>query len=126
MVICASEKGEFLRGGAAGRWNWASEILIGGNISFQAGFYRPVWPHFVTYWTCLKSQVGHCCSVKNEFMKNPIRVAVTGAAGNIGYAILFRIASGEIFGADQPVILHLVDIEPALPALQGVVMELND
>ena len=59
-------------------------------------------------------------------MKNPIRVAVTGAAGAIGYSILFRLASGEVFGADQPLILHLVDIEPALPALHGVMMELDD
>jgi malate dehydrogenase len=59
-------------------------------------------------------------------MKDPIRVAVTGAAGAIGYSILFRLASGEVFGADQPVILHLVDIEPALPVLQGVMMELDD
>jgi malate dehydrogenase len=59
-------------------------------------------------------------------MKAPIRVAVTGAAGQIGYSLLFRIASGSMFGADQPVILHLIEIEPALPALQGVVMELQD
>jgi malate dehydrogenase len=59
-------------------------------------------------------------------MKNPIRVAVTGAAGQIGYSLLFRIASGSMFGADQPVILHLVEVEPALPALGGVVMELQD
>jgi malate dehydrogenase len=58
--------------------------------------------------------------------KTPIRVAVTGAAGAIGYAILFRVASGEVFGPDQPVILHLVDIPDALPVLQGVVMELED
>lgn len=56
----------------------------------------------------------------------PIRVAVTGAAGQIGYSLLFRIASGAMFGPDQPVILHLLEIEPALPALQGVVMELDD
>src|SRR5262249_49392568 len=56
----------------------------------------------------------------------PIRVAVTGAAGQIGYALLFRIASGAMFGPNQPVILHLIEIEPALPALQGVVMELHD
>ena len=56
----------------------------------------------------------------------PIRVAVTGAAGAIGYSLLFRIAAGELFGPNQPVILHLVDIEPALPVLQGVVMELDD
>ena len=56
----------------------------------------------------------------------PIRVAVTGAAGQIGYSLLFRIASGAMFGPDQPVILHLIEIEPALPALGGVVMELDD
>ncbi len=56
----------------------------------------------------------------------PIRVAVTGAAGQIGYALLFRIASGAMFGPNQPVILHLIEIEPALPALSGVVMELDD
>src|SRR5438477_883084 len=56
----------------------------------------------------------------------PLRVAVTGAAGQIGYSLLFRIASGAMFGPDQPVILHLVEIEPALPALTGVVMELDD
>jgi malate dehydrogenase len=59
-------------------------------------------------------------------MKSPIRVAITGAAGQIGYSLLFRIASGAMFGADQPVILHLIEIEPALPALGGVVMELDD
>lgn len=60
-------------------------------------------------------------------MSNPsIRVAVTGAAGAIGYSILFRIASGEMFGLNQSVILHLIDIDSALPALQGVVMELDD
>src|SRR6266850_4285600 len=56
----------------------------------------------------------------------PIHIAVTGAAGAIGYSILYRIAAGELFGPNQPVILHLVDIEPALPVLQGVVMELDD
>ena len=56
----------------------------------------------------------------------PIRVAVTGAAGQIGYSLLFRIASGAMFGPNQPVILHLIEIEPALPALNGVVMELED
>lgn len=59
-------------------------------------------------------------------MKAPVRVAVTGAAGQIGYALLFRIAAGDMLGRDQPVILHLLEITPALPALQGVVMELND
>ena len=59
-------------------------------------------------------------------MKSPIRVAVTGAAGQIGYSLLFRIASGSMFGPDQPVILHLIEVEAALPALGGVVMELQD
>ena len=59
-------------------------------------------------------------------MKTPIKVAVTGAAGQIGYSLLFRIASGAMFGPDQPVELHLIEIAPALPALQGVVMELQD
>src|SRR3989440_354012 len=56
----------------------------------------------------------------------PLRVAITGAAGQIGYSLLFRIASGAMFGPNQPVILHLIEIEPALPALGGVVMELDD
>lgn len=59
-------------------------------------------------------------------MKAPVRVVVTGAAGHIGYALLFRIAAGDMLGQDQPVILHLLEITPALPALSGVVMELND
>src|SRR3982751_5796143 len=56
----------------------------------------------------------------------PLHVAVTGAAGQIGYSLLFRIASGAMFGPEQPVILHLIEIEPALKALNGVVMELED
>ena len=59
-------------------------------------------------------------------MKSPLRVAVTGAAGQIGYALLFRVAAGEFLGRDQPVILQLLEIPPALPALDGVVMELDD
>lgn len=59
-------------------------------------------------------------------MKQPVRVAITGAAGNIGYALAFRIAAGDMLGPDQPVILHLLEITPALGALQGVVMEIND
>ncbi|MEO7478418.1 MAG: malate dehydrogenase [Lysobacteraceae bacterium] len=59
-------------------------------------------------------------------MKTPVRVAITGAAGQIGYALLFRIASGDMLGTDQPVILQLLEVTPALGALQGVVMELND
>ena len=59
-------------------------------------------------------------------MTNPLHIAVTGAAGQIGYSLLFRIASGSMFGPDQPVALHLIEIPPALPALEGVAMELDD
>ena len=59
-------------------------------------------------------------------MTTPVRVAVTGAAGQIGYSLLFRIASGAVFGPDQPVILQLLEITPALGALEGVKMELDD
>ena len=59
-------------------------------------------------------------------MKSPVRVAVTGAAGNISYGLLFRIAADDMLGPDQPVILNLIEIPPAMNALNGVVMELND
>ena len=59
-------------------------------------------------------------------MKSPIRVAVTGAAGHICYSLLFRIAAGEMFGSDQPVIFQLLEIPPAMKALEGVVMEIDD
>jgi malate dehydrogenase len=59
-------------------------------------------------------------------MTSPIKVAVTGAAGQIGYSLIFRIASGAMFGADQPIALHLIEIPNALGALEGVVMELHD
>ncbi len=59
-------------------------------------------------------------------MTSPIRVAVTGAAGQIGYSLVFRIASGQVFGPDQPVILHLVEVPPVMSALDGVHMELDD
>lgn len=59
-------------------------------------------------------------------MKQPVRVVVTGAAGQIGYSLIFRIAAGDMLGPDQPVILQLLEITPALGALNGVVMELND
>ncbi|MCH9754633.1 MAG: malate dehydrogenase [Gammaproteobacteria bacterium] len=58
--------------------------------------------------------------------KKPIKVAVSGAAGQIGYALLFRIASGQMFGHDQPVILHLLELDRSLPALHGTAMELDD
>ena len=59
-------------------------------------------------------------------MRNPVRVTITGAAGQIGYQLAFRIASGQMLGEDQPVILQLLEITPALPALDGVAMELDD
>jgi len=59
-------------------------------------------------------------------MKDPVRVAVTGAAGQIGYSLLFRIGAGEMLGPDQPVILQLVEIPPAMKAVEGVMMELED
>src|SRR6476661_8044847 len=59
-------------------------------------------------------------------MKKPVRVAVTGAAGQIGYQLIFRIAAGDMLGSKQPVILQLLEVTPALPGLNGVVMELND
>ena len=59
-------------------------------------------------------------------MKKPVKIAVTGAAGQIAYSLLFRIAAGQMLGADQPVILQLLEVTPALKALQGVVMELED
>src|SRR5205814_4949576 len=58
--------------------------------------------------------------------KAPIQVTVTGAAGQIGYSLLFKIASGDMFGADQPIVLRLLEIEPAMKALEGVAMELDD
>src|SRR5262252_2840460 len=59
-------------------------------------------------------------------MKKPVTVAITGAAGQIGYALAFRVASGQMLGADQPINLHLLEITPALGALNGVLMELSD
>ncbi|HET6629473.1 MAG TPA: malate dehydrogenase [Woeseiaceae bacterium] len=59
-------------------------------------------------------------------MNKPVRVTITGAAGQIGYQLAFRIASGQLLGPDQPVVLQLLEIQPALPALKGVVMELAD
>ncbi|WP_423823122.1 malate dehydrogenase [Salinisphaera sp. SPP-AMP-43] len=59
-------------------------------------------------------------------MKDPVRVAVTGGAGQISYSLIFRIATGEMLGHDQPIILQLLEIPPAMDALKGVIMELND
>src|SRR2546421_10018142 len=56
----------------------------------------------------------------------PIQVAVTGAAGQIGYSLLFRLASGQMFGPDQPIVLRMLEIEPAMKSLEGVAMELDD
>jgi malate dehydrogenase len=68
----------------------------------------------------------HRKSSPEHAMKKPINVTITGAAGQIGYALAFRVASGAMLGADQPVNLHLLEVTPALGALQGVVMELAD
>src|SRR5919206_3565600 len=57
---------------------------------------------------------------------SPVHVTVTGAAGQIGYALVHRIASGQLLGPDQPIVLRLLEIEPAMAALEGVVMELED
>lgn len=62
----------------------------------------------------------------SQFKKDPVHVAVTGAAGQISYSLLFRIASGAMLGEDQPVVLRLIEIEPAMKALEGVAMELDD
>src|SRR5436309_4831169 len=56
----------------------------------------------------------------------PVQVTVTGAAGQIGYSLLFRIASGQMFGPDQPIVLRMLEIEPAMKSLEGVAMELDD
>ncbi len=66
------------------------------------------------------------CDKEFNFMKSPVRVAITGGAGQIAYSLLFRIASGEMLGSDQPVILHLLEVPVALEALKGVAMELED
>ena len=55
-------------------------------------------------------------------MKSPLRVTVTGAAGNIGYALLFRIANGDLFGADQPVVLQMLEITPAMKGVEGCLL----
>src|ERR687893_348838 len=62
----------------------------------------------------------------SDVSTTPLKVAVTGAAGQIGYSLLFRLASGSLLGADRPIELRLLEIEPALKALEGVVMELDD
>jgi len=76
----------------------------------------------------LASQTSDCASRVEEFFVSPapLKVAVTGAAGQIGYSLLFRLASGALLGADRPIELRLLEIEPALKALEGVVMELDD
>src|SRR2546423_9790632 len=74
----------------------------------------------------LESQAIFSRLVRSSSMKAAVNVAITGAAGQIGYALAFRVASGQMLGADTPVNLHLLEVTPALPQLQGVVMELND
>jgi len=64
--------------------------------------------------------------MKKQATKPPVRVAVTGAAGQIGYSLLFRIATGEMLGRDQPMVLQMLEVPDALKALDGVAMELAD
>jgi malate dehydrogenase len=75
---------------------------------------------------CALKPLSTATNKEKNSMKNAVRVTVTGAAGQIGYALLFRIASGAMLGEDQPVILQLLDIAPAMDALEGVKMELED
>src|ERR1700692_2237523 len=63
---------------------------------------------------------------KVDGSRRPVQVTVTGAAGQIGYSLVFRIASGQMLGPDQPIVLRLLEIEPAMNALEGVAMELDD
>src|SRR5881275_346944 len=80
---------------------------------------------FVTHASaCADRKLKH--SPQETRMKKPVHVTITGAAGQIGYALLFRIASGQLLGPDQPVVLRLLEVEPAMKALEGVVMELDD
>lgn len=65
-------------------------------------------------------------AIRGEAARKPVQVTVTGAAGQIGYALVFRIASGQMLGPDQPIVLRLLEIEPAMKALEGVAMELDD
>src|SRR5208337_3421113 len=74
-------------------------------------------------WSSIKARLSRRGA---STMTTPIRVAVTGAGGQIGYALLFRLASGAVFGPEQPVALQLLEITPALPALNGTLMELED
>ena len=89
----------------------------GAHRRAHRGPHDPARPGFVR---------GRGPGLASPSMKQPVRVAVTGAAGQIGYSLLFRIANGDLLGPDQPVILQLLEITPALPALGGVVMELAD
>src|SRR5881275_419510 len=80
---------------------------------------------FVTHASaCADRKLKH--SPQETRMKKPVHVTITGAAGQIGYALLFRIASGQLLGPDQPIVLRMLEIEPAMKALEGVAMELDD
>ena len=81
---------------------------------------------FELYLGRLKVDADNLHLLIREDMKDPVRVTVTGAAGQISYGLLFRIAAGDMLGPDQPVILQLLEIPPAMDALRGVVMELHD
>ncbi|XP_026685568.1 malate dehydrogenase, cytoplasmic-like isoform X2 [Diaphorina citri] len=80
-------------------------------------------------WKLLYRLLHFVCHLLNSPVQNeaePIRVVVTGAAGQIAYSLIYQIAKGDVFGPNQPVILHLLDITPMMGVLQGVVMEISD
>lgn len=93
-------------------------------LSYDVANIQLIFKHYFLFLIKLKELLMTQTNMTQT--KQPVRVAVTGAAGNISYAMLFRIASGEMLGKDQPVILQLLEITPALDALKGVVMELED
>jgi len=102
-----------------------SSLALGSRITTQ--ITKAAAPAIYTRSMSLfggSSSSGKPANILNQ--KKPVRIAVTGAAGQIGYSMLFRLASGELLGKDQPVILQLLELQPALNSLKGVVMELED
>ena len=96
--------------GAMGKWYRTTNYLLKGRCARRA--FTPIMQSFNNRW--------------RETVQSPVRVTVTGAAGQISYSLLFRIAAGEMLGPNQPVILQMLEITPALEALRGVAMELDD
>ena len=115
---------------------WAKEAgAIARIAAARTSFMFVISVHTTRFWNFFKprnlanfilSTLEFGFTIFQNMTKTPIHVAVTGAAGAIGYAILFRLASGEVFGQDQPLVLHLVDIEAAVPVMGGVILELED